>query len=370
MLRSPNPPAPQVRYAPLPPPPSTSHAASCPRVTSRDMPVYERGEVLEILASRPGLQRVALLIGSERSFAYVLTDVTGPVDVGNAVIVNTTAVELGLGTGGWHVVHWNLARDSFRAGAGREVKARYLSTQVNVEAADGDTTDLAGMPVVVAGLHSQVAAIAVAIKDAQQNVRVAYVMTDGGALPLAISDVVFELRERGLLDVTITCGQAFGADHEAVSVYSALGIARQAADVAIVAMGPGGMGTDSPLGFSAIEVGPVLDAVARMGGVPIATLRASAVDVRARHRGVSHHSTTALTTATSARALVAAPSGVEIPPGIRARHRVIEIAPIGIVDAMKHHGLAIESMGRPAADDPLLFECAAAAGVLASRELP
>lgn len=334
------------------------------------MPVYESGEVLEILASRPGLQRVTLLIGSERSSAYVLTDVIGTVDIGDRVIVNTTAVELGLGTGGWHVVHWNVARDSFRAGAGREIKARYLSTQVNVEAADGDTIDLAGMPVVVAGLHSQVAAIAVAVKDARPGVRVAYVMTDGGALPLAISDVVFELRERRLLDVTITCGQAFGGDYEAVSIYSALGIARRAADVAVVAMGPGGMGTDSPLGFSAIEVGPALDAAARMGGVPIATLRASELDERARHRGVSHHSTTALTIATSARALVAAPSGVDVPPAIRARHRVIGMAPIGIVDAMNDCGLAIESMGRPAADDPLLFECAAVAGILATRELP
>src|SRR5262249_22734516 len=159
----------------------------------------------------------------------------------------------------------------------------------------------------------------------------AYVMTDGGALPLAISDLVFELRERRLVDVTITCGQAFGGDHEAVTVYSALGVARPAADVAIVAMGPGAMGTDSPLGFSAIEVGPALDAAARMGGVPIAALRASEVDDRARHRGVSHHSTTALTMATSARALVAAPSGVVVPPEIRARHRVVEIAPVGIV---------------------------------------
>jgi len=226
--------------------------------------------------------------------------------MGNAVIVNTTAVELGLGTGGWHVLHWNLARDSFRIGGGREIKARYLSTQLNVEAADGNTSNLAGMPVVVAGLHSQVAAVAVAVKNARP----------------------------------------------------------------VVAMGPGGMGTDSPLGFSAIEVGPVLDAAARMGGVPIATLRASVLDERARHRGLSHHSTTALTLATSARALIGAPSGVDVPSEIRARHQVVDVAPTGIVDAMKDHGLAIESMGRPAADDPLLFECAAAAGVLASRELP
>ena len=42
------------------------------------------------------------------SAAYVLTQLTGAVAVGDRVVVNTTAVELGLGTGGWHVVHWNL----------------------------------------------------------------------------------------------------------------------------------------------------------------------------------------------------------------------------------------------------------------------
>ena len=38
---------------------------------------------------------------------------------GDRVVVNTTAVDLGLGTGGWHVVHWNLARDGVDAAGGR-----------------------------------------------------------------------------------------------------------------------------------------------------------------------------------------------------------------------------------------------------------
>ena len=41
-----------------------------------------------------------------------------------------------------------------------------------------------------------------------------------------VSDLVAALCTRGLLDVTITCGQAFGGDYEAVSVYSALAVAR------------------------------------------------------------------------------------------------------------------------------------------------
>ena len=287
------------------------------------------------------------------------------------MILNTTAVELGLGSGGWHVVHWNLSRDSWRTPtAGREMKARYLSTQVEVQADDDDTTSLDGMPAVVAGLHSQLAAIAVAIKDTRPAARLAYVMTDGAALPIAVSELVFELRRGALLDATITCGQAFGGDREAVSIYSALGIARRIADVVIVAMGPGGLGTNTPLGFSAIEVGPTLDAVARMGGRPIAALRASEADPRGRHRGVSHHCVTALTLATSARAVVAAPVGLDVPSEISVQHEVVETPRSGIIERFMERGLRVESMGRPAGDDPLLFECGAAAGIVAANNVP
>ena len=63
--------------------------------------------VTELLAARDGLQRVDTDLGR----AYVLTQLIGTVAVGDRVVLNTTAVELGLGTGGWHVVHWNIARD-------------------------------------------------------------------------------------------------------------------------------------------------------------------------------------------------------------------------------------------------------------------
>ena len=127
-------------------------------------------------------------------------------------------------------------------------------------------------------------------------------MTDGAALPLALSDLVAQLRARDLLDATITCGHAFGGDYEAVSVYSALAVRTDIAhaDAAVVAMGPGVVGTATRLGFSGIEVGPVLDAAAGLRGIPIACLRVSFADrSRIAHRGVSHHSLTALSVATA-----------------------------------------------------------------------
>ena len=74
----------------------------------------------------------------------MLTQLTGPVDVGDAVVVNTTAVELGLGTGGWHVVHWNLARDEWsEPGPGHIMKARYTSLQADVGSTEEHWAELA-----------------------------------------------------------------------------------------------------------------------------------------------------------------------------------------------------------------------------------
>src|SRR5687768_3616634 len=154
------------------------------------MPSFRTGTVREVLLERPGLQRVVTDAGR----AYVLTQLTGPVAVGDRVVLNTTAVELGLGTGGWHVVHWNLARDAWsEPGPGHIMKVRYTSLQSDTGAAEEDhpdlSSDLGGMPVVACSLHSQVPAVAVAILAAVPTACIAYVMTDGAALPLALSDL-------------------------------------------------------------------------------------------------------------------------------------------------------------------------------------
>ena len=183
---------------------------------------------------------------------------------------------------------------------------------------------------------------------------------------------MWQLRERQLLDATITCGHAFGGDYEAVSVAGALAIARHVvhADAAIVVMGPGGVGTATRLGFSGIEMGAVLDTAVGLGGVPIAAVRYSDADPRERHAGISHHTITALTTATRTRVTVALPEGLDVDPAPLARHELVRVPSVGIVARMEAHDLDVRSMGRPAADDPWLFECAAAAGTVAARQLP
>src|ERR1700761_3123128 len=96
------------------------------------MPTFRTGEVVEILAERSGLQRVRVSGVPEGDRAYCLTALTGTVAPGDRVVLNTTAVELGLGTGGWHVVHWNLSRDELiQPGPDHIMKVRYTSLQLD-----------------------------------------------------------------------------------------------------------------------------------------------------------------------------------------------------------------------------------------------
>lgn len=332
------------------------------------MPAFRTGTVTELLEERSGLQRVETDLGC----AYVLTQLTGPVAVGDRVVLNTTAVDLGLGTGGWHVVHWNTSREEFiEPGPGHIMKLRYTSLQVDSgssEEHDPETSaDLEGMPVVVGSLHSQVPGVAAAIRAAAPAARITYVMTDGAALPMAISDLVDAMTRTGLINATITAGHAFGGDVEAVSVHSALALARHVthAQITIVAMGPGVVGTSSPLGTSALEVAGVLDAAAALGGRPIAVLRMSDGDERERHQGVSHHSRTALELVRSS-VLVAVPEAGAFE---HARHDVRVLAGPDAGEAFDRLGLQVTTMGRSPAEDPAFFRATSAAGTLAASLL-
>jgi hypothetical protein len=291
---------------------------------------FRTGAVTEILEERPGLQRV--LVDGER--AYVLTQLIGTVAVGDRVVVNTTAVDLGLGTGGWHVVHWNLDRTEIdEPGPGHIMKLRYTSLQVDTGAGE-EGVDLPerldGLPVVACGLHSQVPVVAAVVRHLLPEARIVYVMTDGGSLPMALSDVVHQLRERGLLDLTITAGHAFGGEVEAVNTHSALALARHhGADVVIAGIGPGVVGTGTKLGHTGLDVVTTLDATAALGGVPVVALA-----------GVGR------------QLVVPSPDDEDVPD---------------VAALLAGHGLRVTSMGRGPEDDPAFFAWAGAAGVAAAR---
>ena len=311
--------------------------------------------VEEILSERRGLQRVRTQVGR----AYVLTQLTGEVAVGDEVVLNTTAVELGLGTGGWHFVHWNLSRRELDApGPGHIMKLRYTSLQIDTGSTEEsdeyeEPADLDGLPVVACSLHSQVAAVAVAFAEKATGARLAYVMTDGAALPLALSDLVATMQERGLLSFTVTAGHAFGGSYEAVSVPSALLVAKWAgADAVVCGMGPGVVGTGTHFGHTATEVATICQAADALGGTSIVAVRYSEADERPRHRGVSHHNEAAKRLASQAWL---APEPAASDPDVGA--------------LLSRHSLRVTTMGRSYDDDPAFFRWAAAAGVAAAAKI-
>jgi hypothetical protein len=346
-----------------------------------------RGSVVGVRGSRPGAVELDVEVEGARSAALAYPALTGAVREGDTVILNTAAVALGLGTGGMHLVVAVEGRDALDIdGPGRVMKARYTPLQTAVQTVEETHRDalessrgLGGTPVVAAPLHSMVAPVAAGAKAAGGG-RVAYVMTDGAAVPGALSRLVPRLRAAGLLDGWITCGQAFGGEAEAVTVWSAILAAVEVlrADVVVVADGPGNVGTDTTWGVTALTSGHAMDAARHLGGRPIGALRVSFADPRPRHRGVSHHSLTILGRVCGADVHVPVPALADdaerdaIWDALRRarledRHHLVEVDGRPALARLEGDAVDVDSMGRSPADDPAFFLAAGAAGVLAGR---
>ena len=344
------------------------------------MQVTDWGDGVQELTVRASGEEASPDDASHRALNYV--SLTGKVQFGDRVLLNTTARTLNLGTGGFDFVIANLSsltHPSLEVGEtrGHIIKGRYLPCQTAVltleeqeQHADVWERDLADFPVLVGQLHSQVAPAAAGLRFAGQE-RVAYIMTDAGALPLAFSRVVRELKRTGLVAATITCGQAFGGDFETVTLHSALLAAKHIlrCDAAIVCQGPGNAGTGTKYGFSGIEQAQNLDIVKALGGSPRAIVRMSGADARARHQGISHHTRTALDLTYYSRCVVAVPAGTDwstLPPGHQIRELERTWEPLALLANL---GISVTTMGRTADDDPIFFQAAAAAGMALSDDL-
>lgn len=348
------------------------------------------GRAVAVEAPQGGWQGLQVDLGQGPEAAYALTDLVGVIKLSDTVLVNVTAVELGLGTGGSHPVVAVAGREMQRPESGHLLKLRYTPLQFVAGAAEepdgpagsalGESAGLEGLPVVAAGLHSQLAPAAAGVKARSgSRTRVAYLMTDGGSLPLALSQSLRRLKEVGLVDVTVTVGQAFGGDIEAVNLYSGLLLARSLgqAEVIIAAMGPGIVGSSSAFGHTGLEQGQIINAVASLGGTAIAIPRLSDADPRPRHRGLSHHTITALGRVALAPAQLILPSeaGERLAAlwsalqesGLAARHEVLERSGTAGLSELAARGVTVTSMGRTPAEDPLYFLAAAAAGTRAGE---
>jgi hypothetical protein len=282
------------------------------------------------------------------------------------VLVNVQARELELGSGGFDVLYANLTR-GLELGAADEahvMKEPYTPIQFAARHAEEDTEladVLEGMPVVCCSLHSQLAPVCGALA----GLRVVYLQLPGGALPVALSDAVRALRDRGLLEAAVGVGPCFGGDVDCVNAYSALAWAKaRGAQVAVCAIGPGIVGTGARLGHGGMAAADALHAAAGLGGAPILALRLSEADPRPRHRGLSHH-TDAILSLQGSSAVLAWPEECPIEQAIAKDAEIVDVS--GWREACK--GLPLAHMGRGPDEDPWFFAAAFAAGVAARRRV-
>jgi predicted RNA-binding protein with TRAM domain len=344
-------------------------------------------------------QRLTIELGTDggegaRRAAIADVALVGRAEVGDEVIVNVQALDLGLGSGGFDVVHVNLTRglDGGCDPAGAHVmKLNYTSLQHAVMPVEDESLQLPiERPVAVLALHGQLAGVAWAFAQSAPGARLGYVQTDGGALPGAHSRTVRALRERGLLAGHVTAGAAFGGEREAITTAGALhhGFRQLGWDAAVCGPGPGIVGSRSSLGHGGMAALDSAHVALALGCQTLLVARLSSGDERTRHRGFSHHTLTVLDLLLEP-VTVALPAGMRSPVGADLRAGLGAVfggampsRPAFVLDverpvritrhdwrrasvdlpAYASSGLPAETMGRGLTEDPLFFGAALAGG--------
>jgi Protein of unknown function (DUF3866) len=325
--------------------------------------------------------------GEERP-AWADRSLVGEAAQGDEVIVNAEALDLGLGSGGFDVVHVNLTRGLGGGGTGgaRVMKLNYTSLQHAVEpvevSAPLEGADAPSPPVLVLPLHGHLAPACWAAAKVSPGLRVGYVQSAGGALPGALSRDVTELRERGLLAGHVTAGPAYGGETEAISLVGALDAAvrRLGWGAIVCGPGPGILGSATSYGHGGLAALDSAHAALALGLPTLLSPRLSGADPRPRHRGLSHHTASVLELLlASVRIPVPEidlqgwPTGgegldeIDLPSVLDALHEVcddrhdVAVEPVDL-EAYAASGLAARTMGRTIAEDPLFFAAPLAAG--------
>jgi hypothetical protein len=331
-------------------------------------------------------------VAGEQRRAWADESLVGPVHEGDEVVVNTEALDLELGSGGFDVVHVNLTRGLEAPGRPElnVMKLNYTSLQHPVQPVEVPADEVPGgegpvdprparrIPVLVIFLHGQLAPAAWAARRVAPDLRIGFVQSGGGALPGSFSRDVAELCDRGLLVSHVTAAPAYGGGLEAISVPGAIHAGAEALDwdAAIVGPGPGILGSATAFGHGGMAALDNAHAALALGLETLVAPRLSGGDPRPRHRGLSHHAETVLR-------MLLAPVRVPVPevndedwPTLDAeggeapldrlreacgdRHDlwVREVA----LDEYAGSGLPTRTMGRDLSEDRLFFAAALAAG--------
>jgi uncharacterized protein DUF3866 len=336
-----------------------------------------------------GTDPLTVEVEGERRPAWADPSLVGEVIMGDEVVVNTEALDLGLGSGGFDVVHVNLTRglDGRRAQDGERVmKLNYTSLQHPVEPVevplDEGRPGAPSPPVLVLPLHGHLAPACWAAAKVSPGIRLGYLQTAGGALPGLLSRDVAELRQRGLLAGHMTAAPAYGGEHEAISIIGGLDAAvrRLGWEAVVCSPGPGILGSATSFGHGGLAALDSAHAALALGLPTLLSPRLSGSDPRPRHRGLSHHTASVLELLlASVRIPVPevelegwptgeqGPDQVDLPSVLDALHRVcddrhdVAVEPVDI-EGYGDSGLPAQTMGRTIAQDPLFFAAPLAAG--------
>jgi hypothetical protein len=341
-------------------------------------------------------QELMVSLEGERRPAISDIGLIGASQQGDEVIVNVQARDLGLGSGGFDIVHVNLTRGLSAEGApsAHVMKLNYTSLQHAVVPVEEEQSLLAlEGPVAVLALHGQLAAVAWAFAKAQPEARLGFVQTPGGALPGGHSRIVRTLRERGLLAGHLTAGASYGGEEEAITTAGALhhGLRKLGWDAAVCGPGPGIVGSSSLLGHGGMHALDSAHTALALRAPTLLVARMSSSDDRPRHRGISHHTLTVLDLLLEP-VTVALPAGIRSPAGADLRARLGSVfgsalervkpqleldvdrparmarhdwrrAPVEL-PAYLASGLPAKTMGRVLVEDPLFFGAALAGGTV------
>lgn len=374
-----------------------------------------RATVLQAGPAHGPEQDLTISLAGERRAAIADVSLVGSSVQGDDVIVNVQARDLGLGSGGFDIVHVNLTRGLGGEGVdgAHVMKLNYTSLQHAVQPVEDalrgepDGGAHAGghtqadeflslplqRPVAVLALHGQLAAVAWAFAQARPEARLGFVQTAGGALPGGHSRTVRTLRERGLLAGHLTAGAAYGGEGEAISTAGALhhGLRTLGWDAALCGPGPGIVGSSSSLGHGGMSALDSAHTAIALGADTLLVARMSSADERPRHRGLSHHTLTVLDLLLEPLT-VALPAGIRSPAGADLRASLGSVfgsatervkpqleldvdrparmarhdwrrAPVDM-PAYLASGLPAKTMGRVLLEDPLFFGAALAGGTV------
>ncbi len=332
------------------------------------------GLIKEIMDIRNNAFEVIVEIDNKLEKAIAYKMFLNDIKKGDKVIVNTTANDLNLGTGGYHFIIANISDiDKQSDSLGHIMKLRYTPLQIKVNSCDEQSSihhdifnkfeSLDNMPVLIGELHSMVAPLAVILKEFKKNLKITYIMTDGGALPIDFSKSIYRLKRDNYIDKTITVGHAFGGDIECVNIYNGLIAGKEInkSDITIVSIGPGIVGTGTQFGFSGVEQGNIIDAVNDLGGQPIYIPRITFKDHRSRHLGISHHTITVLDKIAKTKAKVGIPNFEEEKTtiiknqihsnNINSKHEIFFLEYNDIIDVLKDSDVPMSTMGRSLDND-------------------